>query len=140
MILCSCGDRLCRKCYQSKISDGLTEFRCSLCATEVLVTDCFRDRAVSMEMKVASIQCTSLHCPWQGRSVEYEDHLKTCKFAIISCPHSTYGCKQEFCRSEISLHMEECQYKPVKCKWCHKYTAEESVSVIQLLEAVASCL
>lgn len=36
------------------------------------MTDCFRDRAVSMEMKVASIQCTSLHCPWQGRSVEYE--------------------------------------------------------------------
>jgi hypothetical protein len=39
---------------------------------EVLVVECFRDRAVTIELKNATIQCTSPACPWQGRSDKYK--------------------------------------------------------------------
>jgi hypothetical protein len=116
-------------------------FICPLCETEVSVAECFRDKAFTMEFKKATIQCTSPACPWEGKSDEYkvqlcnhicmcinaissikffQDHLNTCKFAILSCLHSTYGCKEQLPRIEISIHVDKCQYKPVKCKWCHE--------------------
>jgi hypothetical protein len=60
------------KCtFMYTCSDGYM-FICPLCEAEVSVTECFRDRAVTMELKKATIQCTSPDCPWQGRSDEYK--------------------------------------------------------------------
>ena len=57
-----------------------------------------------------------------------QDHLETCNFAIICCSHSTYGCKEQLSRSEMSIHVDKCQYKPVKCKWCQENIQDELVS------------
>jgi hypothetical protein len=63
-------------------------------------------------------------------NVILQDHLDTCKLAVISCPHSTYGCKEQLPRSEMSIHVDKCQHKPVKCKWCHKNVLDITVSAI----------
>ena len=43
-------------------------FPCPLCKSETPLSGCFRDRAVSMELKKATIKCTSPDCSWEGRS------------------------------------------------------------------------
>ena len=34
--------------------------------------DCFRDRAVTLDLMKATIQCTSPDCPWKGKSEEFK--------------------------------------------------------------------
>ena len=48
------------------------EFKCSQCEADIVVSKCFRDRAVTMELKKATIQCTSSDCPWKGKSGEFK--------------------------------------------------------------------
>ena len=47
-------------------------FPCPLCKSKHLLSECFRDRAVTMELKKATIQCTSPDCPWEGRSEDFK--------------------------------------------------------------------
>ena len=99
-------------------------FTCSLCKSEHLLSECFRDRAVSMELEKATIQCTSPACSWEGRSGDFkvrictansskedficktQKHLETCQFSFIP------GSLEQLPRSEMS------EYKP---KWCEEH-------------------
>ena len=40
-----------------------------------MVSKCFRDRAVTLELKKATIQCTSPDCPWKGKSEEFKVNI-----------------------------------------------------------------
>ena len=127
---------------------GVPVFICPLCESEVLLEQCFRDKAVTMDLKKATITCTSHGCPWEGRSEDYkvricwielaiccsikcnltQDHADICKFAIIPCPHLTYGCQEQLPRSEMSVHVSKCSYRPVECQWCKKNVGDGAVS------------
>ena len=47
-------------------------FKCPLCKEQLLLSKCFRDRAFSMELEKATIQCTSPDCPWEGKSAIFK--------------------------------------------------------------------
>ena len=90
---CPCGDRLCGKCYQQykdrsvkfictkqnnaidACSSKSGSFPCPLCKSEYLLSECFRDRAFSMELEKATIQCTSPDCSWEGKSEDFKVRL-----------------------------------------------------------------
>ena len=56
-----------------------SEFKCQLCETEVQVSECFRDRAVTLDLNKATIQCTSPGCPWKGKSEEFKVKVASAK-------------------------------------------------------------
>jgi hypothetical protein len=49
-----------------------------------------------MELKKATIQCTSPDCPWQGRGDEYKVGIfvNTCSITLnIGCPVTIFRCE-----------------------------------------------
>ena len=58
-----------------------------------------------------------------------QEHHNNCKYGIVPCPNSTYGCKVQLTRSKVQQHLKlDCQFNPVTCRYCGKHTTNEEVS------------
>ena len=53
------------------ICSNAAKFACVKCKAEISMEECFQDRAATMELKKATLQCISPGCSWQGSSEEY---------------------------------------------------------------------
>ena len=45
---------------------------CPRCGEEVVLNECFKDRAAENELKTATIRCTNQYCPWEGLGKFYK--------------------------------------------------------------------
>ncbi len=52
-------------------SNSTTSFNCCKCNIEVKPEECFKDRAVAIELKKATLTCRSSGCIWEGSGKEY---------------------------------------------------------------------
>ena len=89
---------------------------CSLCQSEVLLRQCFRDRAVTMDLKKATIPC-----PWEGRSEDYKvrmyasDVYSSYNTIIIMQDHAetsksqgAHGSQEQVPGSERAVYVSNC--------------------------------
>ena len=62
--------------------------------------------------------------------VHTQEHYSNCKYGVVSCPNSTYGCKVQLTRSKVDEHLKlECHFNPITCRYCGKHTTNEEVSL-----------
>ena len=45
---------------------------CPKCGEEILLDDCFKDKAVENELKTTTIKCINQDCPWEGLGRYYK--------------------------------------------------------------------
>ena len=45
---------------------------CPKCGEEILLDECFKDKAAENELKSATIKCINQDCPWEGPSKFYK--------------------------------------------------------------------
>ncbi len=51
------------------------KYICPECEAEVLVKECFRDRAIAREISKISLKCKHSGCSWQGPIDQYRVSL-----------------------------------------------------------------
>ena len=71
---------------------------CPRCGAEVVLNECFKDRAAENELKTATIKCSNQECPWEGPGQFYMVRLTergsfACKLLTSSQVNS---CAQTF--------------------------------------------
>ncbi len=49
----------------------IATFKCCKCTTEIKLDECFKDRAIAIELKKATLKCRSVGCSWNGLGKEY---------------------------------------------------------------------
>ncbi|XP_064401644.1 TNF receptor-associated factor 3-like isoform X2 [Halichondria panicea] len=127
---CDCGDRLCGKCYNSYVERAQKKFICLSCNEENIVANCFRDKAVEYELRNTTLKCLNQSCPWEGESRFYQEHKNSCKFGVVQCTNSIYGCKEELIRSQLQDHLNnKCNFNPITCRWCGQHTLNEDIHI-----------
>ena len=125
-LLTSCGHLFCRECH-SKLGGGyhspedgyrtVWRIQCPMCQQQhTTVQDKFNERRV----KALQVRCTNYQygCKWVGNLDDEMQHRKrqnSCHFEEIKCPH---GCGQTIRRMTQSHHMNECQMRLHRCKYC----------------------
>ncbi len=58
--------------YCTHYCRNVAAFKCVKCKTDVYVDDCFKDRAVTNDLRKATLECISPGCSWKGSSNEYQ--------------------------------------------------------------------
>jgi hypothetical protein len=59
------------------------------------------------------------HCEWKGNLKLLEPHLETdCEKQDLGCPNE--GCTVKVMRQDMNYHLENCDYRLVKCNYCYK--------------------
>ncbi len=49
----------------------IATFKCCKCTIEIKLDECFKDRAIAIELKKATLKCRSVGCSWKGLGNEY---------------------------------------------------------------------
>ena len=53
-----------------------------------------------------------------------------CKYSVVKCPNSVYGCPSKVSQVDIEEHMNtKCQFKPIQCNWCGKNVLDTKVCI-----------
>ena len=55
-------------------------------------------------------------CGWAGPLTDYSLHLKRCEFVRVEC--SFVGCSHVCRRTEMARHQENCEHRPLPCRFC----------------------
>ena len=74
------------------------------------------------DIQALAVKCANVErgCEWRGTVGTQEEHLATCKFALVPCPNKCEG-NSIFCfmRKNLDQHLEEaCPNRPDACKHC----------------------
>jgi len=116
-VLDSCGDIFCKECFNISIS------RSQLCPVRnIPYKDLKSFSTLEFINKILDKQklfCKNKAngCEWFSTLCFYEKHLKfDCLKEIISCTNE--NCKVLFPREYNERHLEECEYRIVKCEDC----------------------
>ena len=56
----------------NSVHSKATTFTCPKCNSVVELSECFRDRAVELELKNSIIKCINPSCPWEGEGTYYQ--------------------------------------------------------------------
>ncbi|XP_028415922.1 TNF receptor-associated factor 3-like [Dendronephthya gigantea] len=113
----SCGHLMCASCVDVLLESSNP--RCPDDGTELTKDQVFPDVFTKRELRALSLHCANPGCPWDGMYVELEAHSQVCEHVQINCVHTQ--CKMKFQRSHLGEHLKnECEYRSVKCKYCHK--------------------
>ena len=58
-------------------------------------------------------------CSWSGTFSEYSKHQEICPYQQVECPyHKLQGETVTIFRIDLDDHQKECQWFPIKCKYC----------------------
>ncbi|XP_028407388.1 TNF receptor-associated factor 3-like isoform X2 [Dendronephthya gigantea] len=119
-----CGHLMCASCVDALI-ESLNP-RCPDDGTELKKEQVFPDAFTQRELRALSLHCSNPGCSWYGTYVELEGHFQVCEHAQINCVYAQ--CKIKFQRSYLGEHLKkECEYRNVKCEYCHKDIAFASL-------------
>ena len=119
IILC-CRElsEVCRGCIT--LLKRETQLHCQFCNKTL---EPFPDKELSSFLCDRLVWCSQKDsgCPWQGKLLEFDEHLKSCCFQKETCPH----CGQLFGTSAYKDHEQNCPSKILFCSSCrtHKGTA-----------------
>ncbi|XP_064383978.1 TNF receptor-associated factor 5-like [Halichondria panicea] len=137
-VQCECGDRLCGTCFESLQKRKEDVFLCPTCNVKNRLSDCFRDKAVEYELCNITLKCLNPSCPWEAESRFYQEHKAVCKYMVVPCPNSAYGCPSRLSKVDMRNHMiTKCRFRPVQCTWCLKNVLDEQAHIKSECEDVS---
>ncbi|XP_028407742.1 TNF receptor-associated factor 6-like [Dendronephthya gigantea] len=112
-----CGHLMCSSCVDTMLESS--DPRCPDDGSELKKEQVFPDTFTRRELRALSLHCSNEGCLWYGTYDDLEAHSQVCDHTQINCVHSK--CKMKFKRSHLGEHLKsECDYRSVKCKYCHK--------------------
>ncbi|CAF4136776.1 unnamed protein product, partial [Rotaria sp. Silwood2] len=129
-----CGHRLCQSCVNVEVSSIV---KCSKCDEVTLRDRIILDRGCQLDMEKLNIICSL--CDWSGIFKDYQEHLdkvylnpfcqfcgkefnivdsltqhlSICEKATLNCVLKSYGCNEQFLRTNIREHFLSQQHQHV---------------------------
>ena len=78
---------------------------------------CFMPLKCKQLQNCEIIKCVNNQCELKFHKCKLEEHLnETCKYTLISCINSHYGCKTKLLRINLLKHLDNCPANIVECK------------------------
>ena len=70
------------------------------------------------------VKLVDVHC----FGTQLQEHKAVCKYMVVPCPNSAYGCPSRLSKVDMRNHMiTKCRFRPVQCTWCLKNVLDEQV-------------
>jgi len=111
-----CGHIFCKKCIQIYLTVHQT---CPHSNESLNETELTAMNFIEKILEKQTIYCKNKekNCEWIGKYQFYDNHLKLeCLKQNINCINS--GCTEEFMRGDKDKHLNDCEYRLVKCEYC----------------------
>ena len=128
-----CNKRACETCI--KTTEGNAK-QCPLCTNEPVngTANGTFDKEFQRLVDEQIVNCSHNErgCSWVGRLSELTEHLEGCQYVLTTCSE----CEKKVCRNKLQQHLdEECQLRPHVCEYCNDYSSTfEDVTVQHYFE------
>jgi len=122
-----CGHIFCKKCIQIYLTVHQT---CPHSNESLNETELTAMNFIEKILEKQTIYCKNKekNCEWIGKYQFYDNHLKLeCLKQNINCTNS--GCSEEFMRGDKEKHLNDCEYRLVKCEYCIKISFRMSIEM-----------
>lgn len=124
-----CGHRFCDSCLNGAFSNTrqAARLRCPVDSSTIDLSQIYADDVTNQMIFALNVFCDhyQLGCKWKGQLKKLEDHMASCKYALVDC---IAGCGQKIQRRKISDHVKkDCVKRWVKCPRCKKETNFENL-------------
>jgi hypothetical protein len=115
-----CPHVFCKSCFMTSLK---LSNKCPLCQKE---SDKDNLHPVTfIQTKILdkhTINCIH-NCGWTGKSSDYSHHIyNDCPKQTVRC--NNRGCNDAYSREEMKIHLLNCVYRPMSCKFCALKVAE----------------
>ena len=131
-----CGHHFCEECLKKWGESDKKALRssCPHCREKPFAH--IHDKPLQREINDLSVYCSNkkLGCGWEGKVVQFEQHLETCEFVQIKCEK----CDKSILKKGEAVHLEKvCKWREASCLHCHKKGPD---CEINSLEHMSSCV
>lgn len=93
------------------------QVRCNGCGHKQLRGH--RQQHLSSECPARMVNCVD--CGQSHRLCDQQSHQSTCPRVLVPCPNFGRGCVAQLMRSELTDHVNQCEFRPISCPGCLKY-------------------
>ena len=70
--------------------------------------------------------------------IDMQGHIANCDFADIKCINP--GCNKTMPRTELKEHKFTCQFRNIRCQWCHREIQANNRKVAIIIYYVFYCM
>lgn len=113
----TCGHRFCNGCITKVVKDGRPN--CPIDNMNLPEDAMFPDNYAKREIMNLRVRCRrnkDCDCPWEGKLMELNNHLKECKFRPRDCPNK---CGKQLLQKDMDNHLKEsCSKRIATCEDC----------------------
>lgn len=109
-----CGNCFCRHC--SNQSKNLSNDRCPMCKSSPF--NIRPSKTLKRFLSKIRIKCIHNNCEERPEYFDFINHIDNCKFRLFQCGNQ--GCNFQDIELIMKMHINECQYRIIKCKYCNK--------------------
>lgn len=71
------------------------------------------------DIQALQVKCSNVdrQCTWEGTVATLEEHLFTCDYSLVSCPH--FCTEASLMKKDLQTHLQEsCIYRDHTCQYC----------------------
>jgi hypothetical protein len=111
-----CGHIFCRECIFKHLSKHC---ECPISKEKQIINDLTFIGLLSDLLNSKHIYCKNKNvgCNWTGALPEFQNHVNVlCDYEEVNCKNK--GCPEKLFRSNLKIHLPNCDYRMIKCEFC----------------------